>query len=183
MITCLQPVSHAVQDDVDAATFPRTLFIALYLWQGVQNLMAASVVWARCAEVFGAASHVFGVLAAAATSGQLAGAVVVQLLSTLQAGAMTSSTVAGPLCLHRSRQTALNAAWGLGKARMHASCVLKHCPRACPALPMHCWVQHADIGTCSHAGAPPHDLGCIHGCCQHTDTALEESGARRRRRF
>jgi hypothetical protein len=53
----------------------RSLFVAFYLWMSTQNLMSASVLWARCADVFpgDAAQRVFGVLAAAATAGQLAG--------------------------------------------------------------------------------------------------------------
>eukprot|EP00892_Ulva_mutabilis_P011296 jgi/Ulvmu1/8539/UM044_0073.1 len=68
--------------DASLSTARRTLFIVFYLWTGVQNLLAGSVMWARCADVFSAASaqRVFGVLAAAATLGQLLGALGVQVL-------------------------------------------------------------------------------------------------------
>lgn len=69
--------------DGSLSTARRTLFIVFYLWMGLQNLLAGSVMWARCADIFSAASaqRVFGVLAAAATFGQLLGALGVQLLS------------------------------------------------------------------------------------------------------
>jgi hypothetical protein len=74
----------------------KTLFIVFYLWMGIQNLLAGSVMWARCADVFPAASapRVFGVIAAAATFGQLVGAVAVQLLSHSVSGKM-------PICAPR----------------------------------------------------------------------------------
>lgn len=68
----------------------KVLFIMFYLWMGIQNLLAGSVMWARCADVFPAASapRVFGVIAAAATFGQLLGAVIVQVLSRSVHGRM-----------------------------------------------------------------------------------------------
>lgn len=54
----------------------RALYILFYMWMSTQNLVCSSVLWARCAEVVPAsdARRVFGILAAAATAGQLAGA-------------------------------------------------------------------------------------------------------------
>jgi hypothetical protein len=94
---CMTSVS--LQDDARFDRTERVLYITLYLWQGIQNLIAASVVWARCAEVFGASTRVFGVLAASATTGQLAGTMVVQALSTLQSGPMTASATV-PFCVN-----------------------------------------------------------------------------------
>lgn len=97
-----QPPPRPVQDSPPGTQFsvvmgdstlsqPRKiLFIVFYLWMGIQNLLAGSVMWARCADVFPAASapRVFGVIAAAATFGQLIGAIVVQLLSRSVSGRM-----------------------------------------------------------------------------------------------
>jgi hypothetical protein len=91
--------SVSLQDDAKFDRTQRVLYITLYLWQGIQNLIAASVVWARCAEVFGASTRVFGVLAASATTGQLAGTMVVQALSTLQSGPMSASATV-PFCMN-----------------------------------------------------------------------------------
>lgn len=84
---------HVSTGDTSLTTARRALFIIFYLWMGLQNLLAGSVMWARCADVFSAASaqRVFGVLAAAATFGQLLGAVLVQLLCRSTSDSM-------PLC-------------------------------------------------------------------------------------
>ena len=88
------PVSPATSDSPSSTTFSvgtgdstltfarRCFFITFYLWMSTQNLISASVLWARCADIFqgAAAERVFGVLAAAATAGQLLGATSVALL-------------------------------------------------------------------------------------------------------
>ena len=60
----------------------RALYVAFYLWMSTQNLVSASVLWARCADVFAnrGAERIFGVIAAAATAGQLLGSTTTALL-------------------------------------------------------------------------------------------------------
>jgi ATP/ADP translocase len=60
----------------------RVIFIAFYLWMSTQSLISSSLMWARCADIIPAAdaSRVYGVIAAAATAGQLAGSTAVALL-------------------------------------------------------------------------------------------------------
>ena len=76
----------------------RCLFVAFYLWMSTQNLVSASVLWARCADVFpgAAAERVFGVLAAAATVGQLAGSAAMAFFCS-KCG---KTLPIGVLCLH-----------------------------------------------------------------------------------
>ena len=85
---------HDESDDGDTAGFTvadgdqalplakRTFFVIFYLWMGTHNLVCTSVLWARCSDIFpeAGARRVFGVLAAAATAGQLAGASVAGVL-------------------------------------------------------------------------------------------------------
>jgi ATP/ADP translocase len=60
----------------------RVVFIAFYLWMSTQNLISTSLMWARCAEIVPAAdaSRIYGIIAAAATAGQLVGSSAVALL-------------------------------------------------------------------------------------------------------
>lgn len=115
--------------DLSLSTARRTLFIIFYLWMGIQNLLAGSVMWARCADVFSAASaqRVFGVLAAAATCGQLVGAVGVQLLCR-----STSQNM--PLCAPPPLLCQLLPG---GECDVHASNVVLHlllCASGCARL-------------------------------------------------
>lgn len=83
-----------VSGDATLSQPRKILFIVFYLWMGIQNLLAGSVMWARCADVFSATSapRVFGVIAAAATLGQLLGALVVQFLCRSVSGRMPICT-------------------------------------------------------------------------------------------
>lgn len=74
----------------------RVLFIAFYLFMGVVNLVATSLIWARCSEVFepGSAKRAYGLLAGGATVGQLLGS-----LSAL-------------LCAHSTGQLSVGDIWG-----------------------------------------------------------------------
>lgn len=83
------------------STLKRALFILFYMWMSTQNLVCTSVLWARCAEVIAAseARRVFGILAAAATAGQLAGASTMSFIcrrcgSSLPVGAHMAPSVA-----------------------------------------------------------------------------------------
>lgn len=89
------------------STFRRCLYVTFFLWMGTQNLISASVLWARCADIFqgAAAERVFGVLAAAATVGQLAGSSAVGLLcrncgAGLPLGARPSASLSLATCFN-----------------------------------------------------------------------------------
>uniref|UniRef100_A0A7R9YTZ2 ADP,ATP carrier protein n=1 Tax=Chlamydomonas euryale TaxID=1486919 RepID=A0A7R9YTZ2_9CHLO len=68
---------------------------AFYVFLNVQNLVAISAAWARCADVFApeAAARLFGVVSAGATVGQLAGS----LVTAGVAGARVGTPASGPL--------------------------------------------------------------------------------------
>ncbi|KAL6752182.1 hypothetical protein V8C86DRAFT_620210 [Haematococcus lacustris] len=70
-----QNAPSAKHGDPSLDSFQRAVRVSFFVWLNVQNLVAMSSMWARCADVFAAeaARRLFGFIAAGATLGQLAG--------------------------------------------------------------------------------------------------------------
>jgi hypothetical protein len=79
------PRFDAHTGDPSLDTGQRLIRAAFYIWVNVQNLVAISAMWARCADVFSseAASRLFGVISAGATVGQLVGSLTAVTMTTV----------------------------------------------------------------------------------------------------
>ncbi|CAD7703141.1 unnamed protein product [Ostreobium quekettii] len=96
-----QGAEDAVRNgDAHMTMMGRSLRVCLFLWVGVQNLVALSTMWARCADIFtsDAGARLFGFIGAGGTLGQLAGSATARAVALRLAmgGQSGNQGAAGP---------------------------------------------------------------------------------------